>query len=132
MQDVPVSKTTQKGMSLNIDDQAFIKRSLDIQNEGIEDYISKTYDLHAALICETVREIVKEQNDRMFREIKEIKTSIESINLRLDGIEGNLDVKEVRIISLEKYMSWESTLIRIALGVCIAVGIVYLLHGKFN
>jgi hypothetical protein len=127
------------GMSLNIDDQVWIKRLFDRQDSAIEKYISDTYDKHASLICEQLAEIIQSQNDKLFDAITSIETKINEIEKRLGSIECRIDImeekgdrREVRLALLEQYSSFSYTLLRIGITLAIGLGLGWLIHYKFG
>ena len=99
---IPISDETKKGMTLTIDDQAFIKRVLDRQDEAIERYISETYDTHAGLICQSLAEVIQAHNDKIFGLLEEQNKSIAQIRDDIENIKESighltLDIKDIRL-----------------------------------
>jgi peptidoglycan hydrolase CwlO-like protein len=111
--EVPVSAITRNGMSLNPDDQKWIKTLLDLQNDSW----SEAFDLNVKQLTCALAEVIQESNNRMFavldeqnkmirgiqEDIKDIKQSIEHLNLDIKDI--RLEIKAVKVevkgISLE-------------------------------
>ena len=91
--DIPMSEESKKGMSLTPDDQLFLKRCFDRQDDVTEKYISDTYDTHAKLIIDTVREIITEQNEI----IKEIQGLILDIQEELRDHETRIKRLETKV-----------------------------------
>jgi gas vesicle protein len=102
---IPVSKKTREGMSLNIDDRAYLQRMFCLQDEVTEKYISDVYDTHAILITDTVREMLDEQKEQIiemlskfkediFCELKEIRKDIADLKSDIKGI--NLEIEDLR------------------------------------
>ncbi len=112
---IPLSKKTLEGMSLNIDDQAFIKRLFDRQDEVTKQYISDTYDLHAKLICDAVKSMLddfKLELKSIHLDIKEMKTDLKALHLIADQNKSNIDTiknsllkHEARISKIEKHLN---------------------------
>jgi septal ring factor EnvC (AmiA/AmiB activator) len=102
---IPISKQTTNGMSFNIDDQIFIKRCFDRQDEVTNKFISDTYDEHAKLICDTVRRMLDEiqlELKSIHVEIKSINVEIKNINTEINNIRKVLIEHEFRISHIEK------------------------------
>lgn len=85
--DIPISQSTEKGMTLTSDDIQFLKRMFDRQDnytyEYINDKYQKQYDALAALIegkMETVFEAIRKQN-------ADFCDSIHGIDVRLKRLE---------------------------------------------
>ena len=111
--EVPVSAVTRNGMSLNPDDQKWIKVLLDLQNDSF----NEAFDVNIKQLTCALAEVIQAQNDRMFtileeqnkmihgiqEDIKDIKQSIEHLNLDIKDI--RLEIKAVKVevkgISLE-------------------------------
>jgi hypothetical protein len=98
---IPISEETKKGMSLTIDDQAFIKRCFDRQDETIEAFIKSTYDEHATIIIGVVREMIEEQNEKLLSKIDEQNKIIKEIQQLISDIQDELREHDARIKKLE-------------------------------
>jgi hypothetical protein len=110
--DVLISKKTKSGMSLTADDQLWLKRIMDRQDECIEQYISDTYDKHATLICDAVRELLNEYRKEIFESLARIEKSIEDLKKDIKDMKvETLDLKnrivdhEFRIQRIEKHLN---------------------------
>jgi predicted nucleic acid-binding Zn-ribbon protein len=102
---IPVSNKTKGGMSLTADDQLWLKRIMDRQDECIEQYISETYDKHATLICDTVREMldeIRKDIKSIHLELKEIKLDIKGINLEIENLRKRVTDHDFRIGHIER------------------------------
>jgi hypothetical protein len=128
---VPVSDKTLKGMSLNIDDRAFIKRSLDAHNEDW----NKAFDKNIVELTKALAEVIQQQNERMFlslekqnKLITEIRNDVICIKERLKLLEQRQDTQDLRLRVLEIYAGWPSTIIRVLIAAIIGVLIALGLH----
>jgi len=113
---VPITEQTKEGMSLTTDDQKWIKLLFDRQDECTYEFISKTYDLHAKLICDTVRDML----DDIRNELKDIKFEIQEIRADLKTLHGiaeenRRDIRELQKLSKEH--DWRITHIENKLGI---------------
>jgi Ulp1 family protease len=112
----PVSKATKQGMSLNIDDQVWIKRLFDLQDNIIEeqlenlvaDFSAKILNLITPMMAEIKSELkninsemiiiksdiqlLHEMNKLNIEEINQIKRTITNHNHRLTCIEKKLNM----------------------------------------
>ena len=82
----------------------------DRQDEVIKQYISDTYDLHAKLICDTVRDMLNEiklELTKIHLEMKEIRIEIRDINLDIENLTNRIADHEFRILGLEKHVKDE-------------------------
>lgn len=137
LKDVPVSDEVRQGMSLNPNDQQWIKRLLDMQAGAIgEDVNTLITELTKALA-----QVQQEQNERMFKaldeqsclikgikeDVKEIKGEIIDINKKLGELDGKQRTHDIEIALLKRYSSFWSTALRIGVTVSIAVGITLLI-----
>lgn len=104
-------------MSLTIDDQKWIKLLFDREEQFIKD----TYDYHAKIITDTVREMLNEQTAK-------IEARFTAIDQRLDGIECSLDDKDKRLIFLERYIALPNTILRHTIAIIIGVAIGWGIH----
>ena len=120
----PVSAKTLKGMSLNIDDRAWIKRSLDEMNQEWSD----AFDKNITELTKALAEVIQEQNNRIFASIEEMKQSLADINTRLDSIEARLDDGDIKFAILERYASLPNTVIRTIVTIMIGLGLGFILH----
>jgi hypothetical protein len=100
--DVNVSDKTLAGMVLTIDDRAYLQRMFCMQDEYTQDFIKKTYDEHASIICGVVRDMIKEQNDAIFAKIDEQNVIIKEIQSVITEIQIELRDHDARIKKLEK------------------------------
>jgi peptidoglycan hydrolase CwlO-like protein len=91
--DIPVSNMTKRGMTLNSDDQQFLKRMFDRQDEYITEYINEKDKRQMEFI------------QLILDEIKKIVCRIDSIEVRLDKDEDKLDDHEKRIKELENLIT---------------------------
>lgn len=130
-EDVILSESTAKGMSLNIDDQVFLKRILDRQDEVTQQYISETYQLHAGLIIDTVREMLNEQNEKIFIRFDALETRMSAIETSIDDITKTVDITKKEVDDLKRVTSPIYYFIRIIIGVATGIGFVRWLHGPF-
>lgn len=99
---IPISEETSKEMRLTSSDRQWLKRAFDLQDQTTEDFIKKTYDEHAQIICGVVRDMIKEQNDAIFAKIDEQNVIIREIQAVIIEIQSELKDHEARIKSLEK------------------------------
>ena len=120
----PVSEKTIKGMSLNIDDRAWIKRSLDEMNQEWSD----AFDKNITELTKALAEVIQEQNNRIFASIEEMKQSLADINTRLDSIEARLDDGDIKFAILERYASLPNTVLRTIVTIMIGLGLGFILH----
>jgi len=101
---IPISNKTKNGMSLTADDQCWLKRIMDRQDECIEQYISDTYDKHAKIICDVVREMldeIRKDLKSIHLEIKEVRLEIKDINMDIENLINRIADHEVRILNIE-------------------------------
>jgi len=115
--ELPISDRTRQGMTLNIDDQKWIKVLFDRQDQFIKD----TYDEHAVYIIDAVKELLKEQT-------KSLDLRFDAIDKRLTSIEAGASDREKRIEYLEKRASLPYMIIRYGFVIAIGIGIGWLLH----
>lgn len=78
---LPLSKLTLEGSNFNINDIKILKVFNDRQDQITEKYISDTYDIHATIICESVREM-----------LNEIKVEIKLIHADIKDIKADLGI----------------------------------------
>ena len=101
---VPVSKKTEYGMTLTIDDRAYLQRMFCLQDEVTEQYIADAYDKHATIICDTVREMldeIKRDLKSIHLEIKEVRLEIKDINIEIENLRKRIADHDFRIGHLE-------------------------------
>ena len=117
--EVPISKETRSGMSLNIDDQKWIKVLLDLQNDSW----SESFDKNISELTGALAEVIQDQNKCLFNalarmeksieilateirevraEVRELKSSIKEITNDLTNVKSKIKEHEFRIESLEK------------------------------
>jgi hypothetical protein len=120
----PVSDKTKKGMSLNIDDRAWIKRSLDEVSQEWND----AFDKNISELSKALAEIIQEQNNKIFAELEKIHGTVDVIMKRLDSIEARLDEGDIKFALLERYTSLPNTIVRLGVTVLIGIGIGFILH----
>lgn len=115
-------------MTLTSSDRQWLKRAFDRQDEATEQFIKITYDQHAIMITDVVREMLQKQTEvfeKKFEEvaksIREIKSDIGDIKKEIAGIKGDMREMEIEIALLKRYSSLGSTVIRIAIGIIIGV-----------
>ena len=102
---IPVSNKTKNGMSLTADDQLWLKRIMDRQDECIEQYISDTYDKHAKIICDVVKEMldeIRQDLKSIHLEIKEVRLDIKNINMEIEDLRKRIADHDWRIGHIEK------------------------------
>ena len=109
---IPVSEKTIEGMSLNINDRAYLQRMFYLQDEVTQKYISDTYDTHAKLIIDTVKEMLDDRNKEIYCTMKDIKKSInllrketKLINTEMSNIKKTLSNHEKRIVTIEEMLN---------------------------
>jgi len=103
---LPLSKKTLEGSGFNINDLKVLKILNDRQDEVIKQYISDTYDLHAKLICDAVKDMLNEiklELSKIHLEMKEIRIEIRDINLDIENLINRIADHELRISELEKH-----------------------------
>lgn len=99
---IPISEKTENGMNLTSDDRQYLQRMFAIQDEAIYDFINETYDLHAKLICDTVREMldeIKKDLNAIKSEIKDIKDDLKCLHSIVE--ENREDVRKLKKDVLE-------------------------------
>jgi hypothetical protein len=122
LKDVPILKERRSQMSMNIADQQFIKRLLDLQNKVLSSHIEKVYAGHIKGVYRSLAEILAANTEKVFRllaeqsailvdihkevkevrqDIREMKVDIKLINERLFKLEDRMDMAEAKIIVLE-------------------------------
>jgi hypothetical protein len=134
-------------LSLNIDDQKWIKLLFDRQDEVIERQftelnaeIARQHAVEIETITENlyvkVAEVIKEQNDRMFEalskqneaiagiqtDVTEIRREMKALKSEMDQVEIDVKSESDRIAVLEKRVSRENLLIYILIAVVLSVG----------
>lgn len=100
-------------MSLTVEDQQYIKRLFDREEE-----ISMA---HSEKVIQTVRDMIEKQTQKF-------EKRFDDIDKRLDAIEVNLNDKEKRLLYLEKYASWPHTVLRHAIAIIIGIMIGWAFH----
>ena len=110
--DITVTPKTKSGMGLTIDDQKWIKLLFDRQDWVTQEYIGDTYEKHAKLITDVVREMLNDYKKEMFIALERIELSIEGVKKDIKEIKAEtLDLKnsikdhEFRILRIEKHLS---------------------------
>ena len=104
-ENLPLSEKTLEGSRFNIDDLKIMKVLNDRQDEVIKQYISATYDLHAKLICDAVKDMLNEiklELSKIHLEMREIRIEIRDINLDIENLTNRIADHEFRIMGLEK------------------------------
>ena len=133
LKDVPVSEEVRQGMSLNPNDQQWIKRLLDTQAGAI----GEAFDVNITQLTKALAEVQEDQNRRMFTvleeqhclikeikdDVKEIKDDIIEIKAKLGELDNKQHDHDIEIILLKKYTNFWSTALRVALAVALAVSI---------
>ncbi len=129
-ENVPISDKTEKGMTLTSDDRQYLQRMFALQDEYTKEFIKKTYDEHAEIICGVVRDMIAEQNEAMSKKfdevnksIREIKADIADIKKDIQNIKGDMREMEIEVAILKKYSSFASTFSRVVIGIVIGVSI---------
>ena len=102
---IPLSEKTKEGITFSVEDQQFLKRLFDRNDEVTQQYISETYDKHATIICDVVREMVADQNIAIFSKIDEQNKIIREIQDLLNELVKTVQDHEKRIAVLEKKLS---------------------------
>jgi seryl-tRNA synthetase len=94
MEEIPGSEKTMSGMSLNIDDRAFIKR----QNDFIIEFVTEKLDANLRFIAD----ILIANNEKMFAHFDEQKVMMKNIQREITSLKG--DVKKIgdRVETLEE------------------------------
>jgi len=115
---LPLSNDTIKGMSINPNDQQFLKRLMDRQDEISQEFIKTTYNLNSRFIMNAVKDLVESlridlkninlevreiKNDiKMLHNIaEENKAGIRNINNEIREIKKAILDHEIRITRLE-------------------------------
>lgn len=137
LDNVPVSEEVKSGMSLNICDQQWIKRLLDMQaaaiGEDIDVIISNLVKSLAQVVSEANQEMLRQMNDHkclisgIKEDVQQIKNDIIDIKKQLGDIDDEQHSHATRIAILEKYASFWNTVLRVGLAAAIAVGICLLI-----
>ena len=105
---IPISKKTQEGMTLTSSDRQYLQRMFCLQDEVTKQYISDTYDKHAALICDVVREMldeIKRDLKSIHLEIKEVRLEIRDINKEIENLRQRIGEHDFRIVHIEKHLN---------------------------
>jgi len=109
---IPISKKTQEGMTLTSSDRQYLQRMFCLQDEVTRQYISDTYDLHAKLICDVVREMLEDYKKEILNSLQRIEESIEGLKEDIKEIKAEtLDLKnrivnhESRLLRIEKHLN---------------------------
>lgn len=102
--DIPMSEECKKEMSFTPADQLFLKRVLDRQDEVTQKFINDTYDTHAKIIIDVVRDMIEEQNNKIFKKIDEQNKIIKRIQDVITNIQIELKEHDTRIKKLEARM----------------------------
>ena len=129
-ENIPVSAKTRKGMSLTSDDTQYLGRMLTVMDDSWND----AFDKSIAELTKALAEVIQAQNDRMFETLEaqnklimQIRDDVILIKDRLEKLEASQGSQDVRLILLEKYAGWGSTIIRIifaaVMGAAIALGL---------
>jgi len=127
---IPISEDCKKEMTLTLSDRQWLKRAFDMQDLATEQFIKETYDKHAIMITDVVRQMLQEQNalfslkfDEVNKSIREIKLDIADIKKEIGSIKGDMRGMEIKLAFLKKYSSLGSTIVRMAIGVIIGVAL---------
>lgn len=112
---VPISKETLDGAHLNNNDIHILCRTLSMWGLAYEEQFEEQGELLKE-ICDEVKELRKEVN--------EIKVQVKCTQEEVADIREDVE-------RLKKLNSFSSILIRIGIGVAIALGLFRLIHGKF-
>jgi chromosome segregation ATPase len=99
-ENIPISKCTKDGMSLNSDDRQYLQRMFCLQDEAIEKYVKDAYDLHAKLICDTVRELLNDFKKEINTELRELRLEIKDVKteiklLHVIAEKNQMDIKQI-------------------------------------
>jgi len=137
LENVPVSEEVKNGMSLNICDQQWIKRLLDMQAAAIGEDI----DIIITNLVKSLAQVVNEANQGMLRkldeqsclintiknDVQQIKNDIIDIKKQLGEIDDEQHSHATRIAILEKYAGFWNTALRVGIAAAIAVSICLLI-----
>ena len=88
--EVPVSVVTRNGMSLNPDDQKWIKVCLDLQNDAW----SESFDINIAQLTAALAEVISDQNKLIFTAIGRMERSISELATEVREIKS--EVRELK------------------------------------
>lgn len=99
-ENILLNDKTKEGMSLTIDDQKWLKLLFDRQDEVTHKYISDTYDKHAKLITDTVRELLNDFKKEINIELKELRIEIKDVRteiklLHVIAEKNQIDIREI-------------------------------------
>ena len=99
---IPISKKTSCGMSLNIDDRAFLQRMFTLQDNVYEDLLAKTLDIRDKQLTGTLAEVLQDHYNRVFVLLEEQNKSIIQIREDIKEIKADighltLDIKDIRL-----------------------------------
>jgi len=137
LKDVPVSEEVRQGMSLNPNDQQWIKRLMDMHSGAI----GQDVDILMTELARAFAQSISESNREMFRrfdeqsclmngikgDVNEIKLDITKIKKQLGELDGKQRTHDIEIALLKKYSSFWSTALRVGITVGIAVGIILMI-----
>ena len=111
---VPISDKTRAGMTLTIDDLAAIGRLLTLQDDAYDEQFEKLFF--------EIRELREE--------VKLLKDSVAKLTVKVDCIDSEVDELREEVERLKKLNSFGAIVLRIAIGVGIALGLGWALHQK--
>jgi len=120
----PVSDKTIKGMSLNIDDRSWIKRSLDDLGETW----NSTFELNIAELTEALVKKIDAKFLEQNQELERIKDSIQAVNDKLEEIEKRLDDGDIAIALLKHFASTGQTIFRLGSGILVGIIVGFIIH----
>ena len=100
-ENLPLSEITLTGSNFNIDDLKVLKALNDRQDEVTFEFLKDTYDHHAKLICDEVRNMITEQNKTICKKIDEQNKVIQKIQQLLPDIQEELRDHASRLTKLE-------------------------------
>jgi len=105
---IPISKKTRAGMSLNIDDLGAISRLLSLQDDVYDEQFEKlfklldTQSIAIMSIVETLKE-VKADLELLKTQVKDTQTELNDLIIRVDVLEADLDgIKDKLGININK------------------------------
>ena len=101
-ENVPISEQTEKEMNLTASDRQYLQRMFYLQDECTAETIKKEYDLHAKLITDAVREIIKENNVVIFAKINELWQVMKKVQQLQIKLHTEIKDHEKRILALER------------------------------
>ena len=98
VENVPVSKETRKGMTLNIDDITWLERRFSLQEQTFADEMEDLFNGFALKLCESFQQ----HNKLVFTAIDKLTVSVDNLGKEIHNLNMRIDDIDARVQKLEK------------------------------